>query len=263
MQEDALLSSDQESEFEELCGSRLAAPRSVLQSREESQQLPKCHRAWDAALVVRLGLCTAPRSQRSTPETKLHGHHSPSSPARCFPPPPPRLSTRCQPVSPRAAGQGLVPGSKGRNGTGATGCFRALCPCLVRIFPPHQLREQLSLCPGQGCVCSPGVHHQQRARSRLCFPEAGCRRGARQLSCPPHAARQPTSCCVCRQGGENGDPRAPPQLLGTARHTWAAAADVRLDQRGDAPAAGGWGCCDRAVARGLLSTSLPVQQGPE
>lgn len=139
-------------------------------------------------------------------------------PQQGVPPSPPRLSTRCQPVSPRAAGQGLVPSSKGRNGTGATGCFRALCPCLVCIFPPHQLREQLSLCPGQGCVCSPGVHHQQRARSRLCFPEAGCRRGARQLSCPPHAARQPTSCCVCRRGGRTGTPEPPPSCsaqLGT------------------------------------------------
>lgn len=85
-----------------------------------------------------------------------------------------------------------------------------------------------------------------------------------QAALLPSARCSPAHQLLCVQaGGENGDPRAPPQLLGTARHTWAAAADVRLDQRGDAPAARGWGCCDRAVARGLLSTSLPVQQGPE
>lgn len=86
--------------------------------------------------------------------------------------------------------------------------------------------------------------------------------GSRAALLPsPHCSPAHQLLCV-QLWGENGDPGAPPSC--SARlNTWAAAADVRLDQRGDAPAARGWGCRDRAVARGVLSTSLPVQQGPE
>lgn len=68
--------------------------------------------------------------------------------------------------------------------------------------------------------------------------------------------------CVQAEGGEQG-PQSPPPSCSARLNTWAAAADVRLDQLRDAPAAQGWGCRDRAVARGLLSTSLPIQQGHE
>lgn len=62
--------------------------------------------------------------------------------------------------------------------------------------------------------------------------------------------------CVQAEGGRTGTPEPPPPSCSARLNTWAAAADVRLDQLRDAPAAWGWGCCDRAVARGVLSKAL-------
>lgn len=154
---------------------------------------------------------------------------------------------------------------------GQKGCSNlgmALLPC---CFLPagseggYDPRADPLPCLGSGLL--PGVHHEQLVRGAGCSfrrqdagSEPGLCVGGDTTSCAPaHWGLAQGTGTAAMQAGTV---RAPPRPLGTARHTWTAVADVRLDQSRDAPAARGYGCCDPVLAQEQLGAIGPFPARP-